>query len=273
MAASLVSFVLMSVAARQLAGRLPTIEILFVRSAVSLLVLLLLLPRLGPDAFVTRQPVLQIVRNILHFGGQYTWVWGIALAPLAVVTAIEFTTPMWVAVLAATVLREQVPAHRWVAIAGGLGGVALIVRPGTAAFGTPAIVVLTAAVFFASSVLCVKRLLGTDRVTAVVFHMSLIQLPLGLVPSLFVWVTPAWSDTPWLAAMGITALSAHYALGRALALADASYVLPIDFLRLPLIALVALVLYAEPIDAWTLAGAVLIFAGNYWSVRRETARR
>lgn len=272
MAASLVSFVLMSVAARQLAGRVPTIEILFARSVVSLFVLLLLRPRLGPGAFETRQPGLQIARNILHFGGQYTWVWGITLAPLAVVTAIEFTTPMWVALLAAVILRERVPAHRWVAIAGGLAGVALIVRPGTAAFGRPAIVVLAAAAFFASSVLCVKRLLATDRVTAVVFHMSLIQLPLGLVPSIFVWVQPAWSDAPWLVAMGLTQLSAHYSLGRALALADASYVLPIDFLRLPLIALVALVLYAEPIDGWTLAGAVLIFAGNYWSVRRETAR-
>jgi drug/metabolite transporter (DMT)-like permease len=87
-----------------------------------------------------------------------------------------------------------------------------------------------------------------------------------------VWVCPAARDVPALVAMGVTALSAHFCLGRALSLADASFVLPLDFLRLPLIAAVGLALYGEPIDAWTIAGAALIVAGNYWSVRRETRR-
>ena len=100
--------------------------------------------------------------------------------------------------------------------------------------------------------------------------MSLIQLPMGLAGSLLVWVWPGWSDLPWIAAMGVTSLTAHYAMGRALSLADASYVLPLDFLRLPCIALAALLIYGERIDGWTMAGAALIFAGNYWSVRRET---
>jgi drug/metabolite transporter (DMT)-like permease len=269
MALSIASFVLMSVAARQLSGRMHTIEILFFRSLVSLALLLALRPRLGAEAFTTRQPALQLARNVVHFGGQYSWVWGIALAPLAVVTAIEFTTPIWVALLGALLLGERVAPHRWAAIAGGLAGVAMIVRPGTAAFGAPAVVVLAAAFCFAGSVLMVKRLLRTDRVVAVLFHMSLIQLPLGLVPALFVWVAPGWADAPWLLAIGLSALGAHYGLTRALALADASFVLPIDFLRLPCVAAVARLAYGEPIDGWTLLGAGVIFAGNYWSVRRE----
>jgi drug/metabolite transporter (DMT)-like permease len=273
MALSIASFVLMSIAARQLAGRIPTIEILFCRSVVSLLVLLVIMRRLGLEAFVTRRPGLHIVRNLIHFGGQYAWVWAIAVAPLAVVTAIEFTTPMWVAFLAAAFLGEQIAVHRWVAIAAGLAGVALIVRPGVAAVSPATLVMLGAALCYAGSNLCVKALLRTDRVIAVLFHMSLIQLPLGLLPSLLVWVNPRWSDAPWLLAMGITALGAHYSLGRALSLADASYVLPMDFLRLPVIALVALVLYGERIDAWTILGAAIIFAGNYQSVRRETTAR
>jgi drug/metabolite transporter (DMT)-like permease len=157
-----------------------------------------------------------------------------------------------------------------VAIGAGLAGIALIVRPGTAAVGSGALVVLLgAALCFAGSTLCVKALLRTDRPTAVVFYMSVIQLPLGLAPSLLVWVTPAWADAPWLVAMGLTALGAHYSMARALSLADASFVLPIDFLRLPFIAAVARALYGEVIDAWTILGAGLIFAGNYWSVRQE----
>ena len=270
MGASIASFVLMAVAARQLSGRMATAEILFLRSAVSLLILLALRPRLGADAFATRRLPLHLARNVIHFGGQYAWVWGIALAPLAVVTAIEFTTPVWVALLAAALLREHLPPARRVAIALGIAGVVIIVRPGVSAFGRPALIVLAGAFCFAASILVVKSLLRTDRVTTVVFYMSLIQLPMGLAGSLFVWVRPAPSDAPWLAAMGATALSAHYAMGRALALGDASFVLPIDFLRLPVVALAALLLYGERIDGWTMLGAALIFAGNYWSVRHET---
>lgn len=272
MGGSLASFVLMSVAARQLAGRVPTIEILMWRSIVALCVLLALAPIIGREGYRTKQPGLQVVRNAIHFCGQYLWVWAIALAPLAVVTAVEFTTPMWVAALAALVLGERIGVHRCVAIAGGLAGIALIVRPGPGALGPATLVPLGAALGFAGSTLCVKKLLRTDRVPAIVFHMCLIQLPLGLVPSLFVWVWPAARDVPALVAMGVTALSAHFCLGRALSLADASFVLPLDFLRLPLIAAVGLVLYGEPIDAWTIAGAALIVAGNYWSVRQEARR-
>jgi drug/metabolite transporter (DMT)-like permease len=269
MAASIASFVLMAVAARQLTGRMPTVEVLFLRSVVSMIILLALWPRLGAGAFATRRLGLHVARNAIHFWGQYAWVWGIALAPLAVVTAIEFTTPVWVALLAALLLRERIPPARRTAIAAGVAGILIIVRPGAGGFGPAALIVLAGAFGFAASILVVKTLLRTDRVTAVVFYMSLIQLPMGFLGSLFVWVRPHGGDAPWLVAMGATALTAHYAMGRALALGDASFVLPLDFLRLPVIALAALLLYGEPIDGWTMLGAALIFAGNYWSVRHE----
>jgi drug/metabolite transporter (DMT)-like permease len=269
MVASIASFVLMAVAARQLGRRMPPVEILFLRSVVSLMILVLLRPRLGANAFATRRLGVHVARNAIHFAGQYAWVWGIVLAPLAVVTAIEFTTPVWVALLAAALLRERIPPPRRMAIAAGVVGVLVILRPGVSAFGPAALIVLAGAFCFAAAILVVKTLLLTDRVTAVVFYMSVIQLPMGLIGSLFVWVRPAGSDVPWLAAMGATALSAHYAMGRALTLGDASFVLPIDFLRLPVVALTGLLLYGERIDKWTMLGAALLFGGNYWSVRHE----
>src|SRR5262249_18911367 len=127
MAVSIASFVLMAVAARQLSGHMPAVEILFLRSAVSLLILVLLRPRLGVSAFATRRLGLHIVRNVIHFAGQYAWVWGIALAPLAVVTAIEFTTPVWVALLATALLRDHLPPPRLVAVGDGIVGVLIMV--------------------------------------------------------------------------------------------------------------------------------------------------
>ena len=144
-----------------------------------------------------------------------------------------------------------------------------IVHPGARAFGPAALIVLSGTFCYAGAIMIAKALLRTDRVTALVFYMSLLQLPMGLVGSLFVWVWPVWSDAPWIAAMGVTGLTAHYAMGKALSLGDASFVLPMDFLRLPCIALAALVIYGERIDAWTMLGALLIFAGNYLSVRQE----
>lgn len=270
MIASIASFVLMTVAARQLTGHMGTFEILFLRSLVALAILLALRPRLGAGAFGTRRLPLHVARNLVHFCGQYAWVWGIAITPLAVVTAIEFTTPVWAALLAALLLGERLTPPRWTAIAGGVTGILVIAHPGTTAFGRGALIVLGGSFGFAAAVLMVKMLLRTDRVTAVVFYMSLIQLPLGLAGALFAWTWPAPSDLPFILAMGVTSLTAHYSMGRALSLGDASFVLPIDFLRLPFIALVALLLYGERVDGWTMLGAVLIFAGNYWSVRAET---
>jgi drug/metabolite transporter (DMT)-like permease len=269
MAASIASFVLMMVSARQLTNHLTTVEILFLRSLVALVILLVIWPRLGIEAYATHRLRLHVIRNAIHFCGQYAWVWGITLAPLAVVTAIEFTMPVWVALLAAVFLRERIASHRWVAIAGGIAGVLAIVHPGASAFGPAALIVLSGTFCYAGAVMIAKALLRTDRVTALVFYMSLLQLPMGLVGSLFVWVWPVWSDAPWIAVMGVTGLTAHYAMGKALSLGDVSFVLPMDFLRLPCIALAALAIYGERIDGWTIIGALLILAGNYWSVREE----
>jgi drug/metabolite transporter (DMT)-like permease len=269
MAVSIASFVLMMVSARQLTTHLATVEILFLRSLVALVILLVLWPRLGLEAYATQRLHLHVLRNVLHFCGQYAWVWGITLAPLAVVTAIEFTIPVWVALLAALLLRERIAPHRWAAIAGGIAGMLVIVHPGASAFGPAALIVLSGAFCFAGAIMMAKTLLRTDRVTTLVFYMSLLQLPMGLVGSLFLWVWPAWSDAPWIVAIGVTGLTAHYAMGQALSLGDMSFVLPLDFLRLPCVALAALAIYGERIDGWTIMGALLIFAGNYWSVREE----
>jgi S-adenosylmethionine uptake transporter len=267
---TIVSFLAMAVAARQLSQTMSTFEILSFRSLIGILILLPLVLRRGGSVLRTHQPLLHIGRNVVHFGGQFGWVVGVSLLPLAQVFALEFTTPIWVALLAAVFLHERLTRHRVIVVVLGFVGVMIILRPGIDVIQPAALVVLGAAMCFAGSVVMVKLLTRRDAPLAVIFYMSLIQLPMGLIPALFDWVVPAWSDVPLFLIVGISALSAHYAMARALMVADASVIFPIDFLRLPAAAVLGYLVYSEALDSWTLLGAAVIFGANYYGVLRES---
>lgn len=273
MGATIVSFLLMTVSARELTDTLSTFEILAFRSSIALLVLLPIVARLGRRAVATRRFRLHTGRNVFHFGGQVGWVIGISLLPLTEVTALEFSMPLWTALLAVLFLREEFGRHRAIAAAMGFVGILAILRPGFAVFSPAALIVLGGAFCYAAANIMAKNLTRTDSAFTIVFYMQVVQLPMALLPALFVWTTPDWADAPWLLFMGLTALSAHYAMARALALADVTVILPIDFLRLPCMAVIAWFLYAETLDPWVIAGAAVIFAGNYHSVRHEARRK
>lgn len=270
MIGTVASFTLMMVSARELTSTLPLFEILAFRSAIALVLLSPLVAVRGKAAFATRRPGFHMARNAVHFGGQAAWVYGIALMPLASVTALEFTTPLWGALLAVVFLGERLTAHRAVATFFGFAGILVILRPGIETLSPAAIVVLAGAALYAASNVMVKSLTRTDSAAVIVFNMQVMQLPLGLIPALFGWVHPGWADVPWLVVIAFTGLSAHYCMARALALADATVVIPIEFLRLPCVAVTAWAVYAERPELWVLLGAVAIFGGNYYSVRRET---
>ncbi len=266
----MLSFSLMAVAARELTRVMGSFEILFLRSAVSLVIVLAIVPFFGWHLLRTRRLGLHLFRNVVHFGGQYAWVYAIALLPLATVFAIEFTMPVWTAVLAMLLLGERMNRGRAVMLALGLAGILIILRPGYVPVSPAALVMLAGAFAYASIMIATKRLAQTDSALAILFYMALIQAPLGLLPALQSWVAPRWVDLPWIVAIGASGLVAHYCLTRAFRAADAMVVVPIDFLRLPLIAVVGVLFYGEPIELPTLLGAAVIFAGTYYSIRRES---
>jgi drug/metabolite transporter (DMT)-like permease len=269
MSGALFSFLTMAIGARELSGALGTFEILFFRSLIGLIAVSLLLTRHGWRQIATTRLGVHIVRNTAHFGGQFGWFYGIAFIPLAEVFAIEFTVPVWTALLAALLLGEDITRPRLIAVVLGVIGVWMILRPGAAVVHPAAIAVLLGAVGYATSHTLTKKLSGSDTPLAILFYMTLIQLPLGLVPALSRWVVPGLTAWPWLVAVGLTALSAHYCMTRAFQLADATVVVPMDFLRLPLAAVVGFFFYAEKIEWWVLAGAVVIFAGSLINIRAE----
>jgi drug/metabolite transporter (DMT)-like permease len=271
MAGALVSLMAMAVGGRELSSHLGTFEILFFRSLIGLAIILLVLRGRLRGHVSTRRVGLHVLRNFAHFAGQYGWFYGVALIPLAEVFAIEFTVPIWTLLLGTLLVGERLSGTRVAAVALGIIGTVVILRPGAVPTNPAAIAVLGAAIGFALSHTLTKKLISTDSPISVIFYMTVIQLPLGLVPALGHWVTPEPALWPWLAVIGFTGLSAHYCTARALALADAMVVVPLDFLRLPLIAVVGFLVYDEQLSGFVLAGAILMLAGNLLNVRAERA--
>jgi drug/metabolite transporter (DMT)-like permease len=135
-----------------------------------------------------------------------------------------------------------------------------------------ALVMLAGSLAFAGSMIATKRLAATESAITVLFWMSVLQLPLGLVPALATWTAPLALDLPWIAAVAVFGFTSHYCMTRAFALADATVVVPIDFLRLPLIAIVGFLAYGETFQAPILAGAAVIFTGTYYCLSREARK-
>lgn len=269
MGGALLSFLLMAVGAREASAELGTFQILLFRSLIGLGVVLLILGRSGLRKVATAHAGLHMVRNGSHFIGQFGWFYGIAFIPLAEVFAIEFTVPVWTALFATLLLGERLTRARVLAIALGLAGVLIILRPGVAIVHPAALAVLVGAVAYGVSHTLTKKLSAHDRPLTILFYMTLMQLPLALVPALFDWTTPSASTWPWLLAVGLTALTAHYCMTRAFLLADATVVVPMDFLRLPLVALLGYLWYGESIEWFVFAGAALILLGNLLNLRKE----
>src|SRR5712692_4973105 len=272
MCGALLSFSVMAVSVRELVRTMGGFEILALRSLVSLLIVLAVLPRFGLGRLRTRRFGLHVVRNVLHLGGQYAWVYAIAMLPLATVFAIEFTMPVWTAVLAIPILGERLNRGRIVMLVLGLTGILVILKPGFGVVQPAALAMLAGSFAYVSMNIATKKLVEKDSGLAILFYMSAIQLPLALVPALAQWVTPGFADLPWILAIGATGLSSHYCLTRALRIADATLVVPVDFLRLPLIAVVGMLFYGEPLELSFMLGAAVIFAGTYYSIRRESLR-
>ena len=273
MTGSLASFCLLAVATRELDKQIPVQEIILFRSLLGLIVTTAIIFYLKQTGlFRTERLKLQISRNVFHFCGQYGWLFGIGYLTLADVFALEFTVPVWVAVIAALFLAERLTLMRLASIGLGVIGVVVIVNPTTGLFDPVAFVVLGAAVCYAIAHTTNKSLTGTEAPLTLLFYMSLVQLPIGVVLSIGGWVTPQGAEWPWLATIGAMALTGHYCLNRAMQLAKVGFVMTIDFLRLPMIAVLGMLLYMEPLKLTLLLGGLIILAGNLINLRDQLGR-
>ena len=275
MLGAVVSFSSMAVAGREVSFELDTFEIMTYRSIVGALIIIAVARTTGAARQITlRSPGLHLVRNVLHFAGQNLWFLAITLIPLAQVFALEFTSPLWVLVLSPLVLGERLTRLRVVAALMGFAGILIVARPGAATLSAGTLAAAAAAIGFAGSILTTKRLTRTETLTCILFWMTVTQTAFGLLCAGIDgdFALPSAVSLPWLAVIGAAGLSAHYCLTTALSIAPATLVTPVDFLRLPLIAVIGMAAYAEPLDPFVILGAAVIFLGNYLNLWSETRR-
>jgi drug/metabolite transporter (DMT)-like permease len=275
MTGTLLSFSVMAIAIRGLSRSLSILEILTVRAAVSLMIVLAIMalrPQLRHD--INRQRLgLHALRNSIHFGSQYLWAWSLLLLPLATVFALEFTMPAWTILLAPFFLGERMTPSRLGAVVLGIAGVLVILRPGMETFHPAALMVLAAALGYAVQIIATKKLTLTQSTFAIVFWMNVMQLALGVAGAGVTFIGKIeWDIVPGILAVGSAGLFAHYCMTNAFRAGDASLVVPLDFLRIPLIAVVGWWLYSEPLDLFVFAGAGLIISGILWNLRSEARR-
>jgi drug/metabolite transporter (DMT)-like permease len=268
MAGWLSLMLVMAVAGREATRELNVFELMQLRALLGFGLLAPLIWRSGGISILKTARLPQhIARNLVHYGAQIGWFFALTLIPIGQVVAIEFTMPIWTALLAASFLGERITLFRLAAIALGLVGVIVIVRPDTGSVNPGQLIALVAAVGFGISIALVKSLTRTEPTVSIIFWMLVVQFCAGLFPSLYVWTWPSTEAWGWIVVIAFCGTFSHFCMARAMLYADATIVVPMDFLRVPLTATAGWLIYSERLDLLTLLGAVLILSGNLLNLR------
>lgn len=276
MTGSIIGFSSMAVAGREIGTALDTFEIMMYRSAIGFVTILLVASLAGTRHQIsTRHMHLHLTRNIFHFAGQNLWLYALLLIPMAQLFALEFSYPIIVALTAPLFLGERLTPVRVFAAAIGFIGILIVARPwvpGAVPIGLLA--AMLCAFGFAGAAIVTKRLTRVVSVTCILFWLATIQFTLGLICAGYDGQIrlPSSQTVPWVVLIGLAGLGSHFCLTRALSLAPASVVTPIDFLRLPLIGIIGMLAYNEGLDIWVFVGGAIIFSGNWLNIRTENRR-
>jgi len=270
MAGWLTLMLVLLVAGREATRELSVFQIMELRSLIGLAMLYPLVHiNGGLRGMKTSRPLTHIGRNVVHYAAQYGWFLALTLIPLAQVVAIEFTMPIWTALLAVSFLGERLNLWKILAIVLGLIGVIIIVQPGVAQVSSGQLIMVAAAMGFGIAIVMVKSLTRTDSVVVIIFWMLVIQSLIGLVPAGYYWRWPSAHIWPWIVVIAFCGTYSHYCFTQAMRYADATVVVPMDFLRVPLSAAVGWLIYSERLDAATVLGAALILTGNLLNLKQS----
>lgn len=269
MTGAIASFTAMAIAGRAVSLELDTFEIMTFRSLVGVLIVLVVATSAGTMNQITRRHLgTHLIRNIGHFAGQNLWFYSLPLIPLAQVFALEFTAPLWVILLSPLILKERLTPIRALAALIGFVGILIVAHPSPDSLQLGQITAASAAIGFAITIMFTSKLTRTETTTCILFYLTTMQAVFGIVcAGIDGDVTlPSLQALPWLVLIGCAGLLGHFSLTNALAIAPATIVVPFDFARLPLIAMIGMAFYNEPLDLWVFLGALVIFGANYLNV-------
>ncbi len=273
MLGTLVCYTTAAIATRELSYQIETPSILLLRSIISILLMAGIVAATGDGFGQVRTQVLKlhVLRNAVHFLGQFGWVYSISFIPLAHVFAIEFTVPLWIAILAPIFLKEKITFRRALIIAIGFAGILVIVQPFGFSFHPASLVMLVGAFGFASAMLVTRKLTNTETPVCILFYMAVLQFPISAALVLASGEFQLPDTLGFALAIFITCaiMMAHYCMARAFKIAEVMLLVPVEYLRLPLIAIAGAVLYEEPITAAVVIGGLMILSANYMNIRMD----
>jgi len=269
MLGAVASFTIMAVAGREAGHELDTFELMMYRSIIGVIVVVIVASVAGSLKTVSRKRFgLHVIRNVCHFFGQNLWFFAITVIPLAQVFAFEFSTPIWVALLAPFFLGEKLTKLKILVVLLGFSGILIVAQPGTITLSAGVIAAALCAIGFAGTFIATKLLSKTESITCILFWLASMQLVFGILCSGYDGdiTLPSVSIIPFIVLVGVCGLLAHFSIVMALRYAPVTVIAPIDFLRLPIIVVIGAAFYNEGIDLWVIVGAVIVFSANFLNI-------
>jgi drug/metabolite transporter (DMT)-like permease len=254
------------------ASGLDVFQIAFARALFSFALLLPFLLRAGPRALATRHPWLHGIRAFCGAAAMVCGFYAVGHLQLADFTALSFTQPLFVTLLAVILLGEVVRWRRWLATAVGFVGVLIMVRPGASAFDPAALVALVSVSGIAVAVCLVKRLPEGESHATMLAYFCLMSLAITVLPALYLWTPPTAFQWLLLAGVGCLGVASQAMIIRAYRNGEASFVAPFDYLKLILAGLIGFLVFDEVPGSWTLLGAAVIVGAALYIARREAAQ-
>jgi len=252
---------------------LHAFEIAFFRQLIGAVMMTALTLRQGVRHFYTRRIKLHLLRSLLNAFALLAYFYGLSLEPLSKVVALSLTAPLFATVGAVLFLREKMTAHRWIALAVGVIGALIILRPGVQVVSLGAVLVLLSNASWACALIVIKKLTETDTAITIALWAVYVQVPIALAAALFVWQGPTLDQFWWLAAIGLAGTVAQVFLGDAFRRADATVVLPIDFTKIFYASLIGYFFFDQVPEIWIWVGAFVVFGAVFYNAWQERAAR
>ena len=254
---------------RELAGQIPTMELVFFRNLIALIVLIPIVRRQGVGLPSKSQLPVYALRVLFAYSAMVLLFYALARMPIADVYALQYTIPLFTILLAVIVLKQHADIHSWAACLVGFLGTLIVMRPGIIEITLASLAALTTAFMHAGSNTTIKILARRDNPEAITLWTNFGMLPLALIPTLFLWVTPTAEQWPLVIGIGVVSSIGGYCFTRSVSAADARIVQPFQFSRMIFAAAIGWIMFSELPDLWTWIGAAVIFAASYYIVYRE----